>query len=115
MENVPNSIAQIYKDSFATILAQTVDTASLAQKVLLWVTFTYRTLTLEELQHALVVENQYTDIDVDDLPDEDVIVSSCGMFITSDRNTNEVRFVRKQICCFNSIVHFLQIVFWIRA
>ena len=107
MEDVHDSIAQIYKDSLDTVLAQPEDIASLALGVLLWVTFTYRPLTLAELQHALAVESGDTDIDLEALPDEDVLVSSCETFIAYDRNTNEVRFVRKQFCPFNSIVHFM--------
>ena len=109
LENVTNSVGEIYKDSYAIILAQPGAIASLAQKVLSWVTFTYRPLNLAELQHALAVESGDTDIDLEALPDEDVLVSSCGTFITYDRNTNEVRFVRKQFCSFNSIVHFMRL------
>lgn len=93
LKDIPDSIVQIYKDSFASILAQPVDIASLAPNALSWVTFTYRPLTLAELQDALVVEND----DHEDLPDEDVLVSSCENFITYDLNTNEIRFVRKHL------------------
>ena len=85
----------MYKDSFATIRAQPVEIASLAEKVLSWVTYTYRPLTLAELQHALAVKNEDSVVDLEDLPDEDVLVSSCGPFITYDRNINEVHFIRK--------------------
>ncbi|KAL8786478.1 MAG: hypothetical protein Q9195_008183 [Heterodermia aff. obscurata] len=97
LASVPNSIAQIYKESFDTILAQPLNIASLAERVLSWVTFTYRPLTLSELQHALAVKIEAADIDLDDLPDENVLVSSCKTFITYDPDFDEVRFIHSSV------------------
>ena len=84
--------------------------ASLPQKVLTWVTFVYRSLTPADLQYALAVENEDADIDLDDLLDEDMLVSSCGLFITYNRNTNEIPFIRKQFRSFISIVQVVRLV-----
>jgi len=58
-------------------------------------TYAYRSLTITELQHALVVQNDEETFDDGDVVIEEVIISVCCGLIVVDQNSKIVRLVRE--------------------
>jgi hypothetical protein len=56
----------------------------LARMVLSWITFAMRPLTTSELQHALAVEIGASELDEENLPDPEDMVSVCAGLVTID-------------------------------
>ena len=72
---------------------QTPGQVELALQVLEWITRAKRSLTVSELRHALAVELDSTDfrVDMDNLPDEDDLVSVCVGLVAVDKETGVIR------------------------
>ncbi|KAL6797092.1 ankyrin repeat-containing domain protein [Trichoderma sp. SZMC 28012] len=65
----------------------------LAIHVLSWITCARRRLTTLELQHALAVEIGKSDLDEDNLPEIEDLVSVCAGLVTVDEESNIIRLV----------------------
>ncbi|KAJ4857386.1 ankyrin repeats (3 copies) domain-containing protein [Trichoderma breve] len=65
----------------------------LAIQVLSWITCARRRLTTLELQHALAVEISKPDLDEDNLPEIEDLVSVCAGLVTVDEESNIIRLV----------------------
>ncbi|PTB50089.1 hypothetical protein M431DRAFT_524041, partial [Trichoderma harzianum CBS 226.95] len=65
----------------------------LAIQVLSWITCARRRLTTLELQHALAVEVGKSDLDEDNLPEIEDLVSVCAGLVTVDEESNIIRLV----------------------
>lgn len=59
------------------ICAQVADHANMAKKILYWIFYASRPLTMSEIQHAMAVEIGDVDFDEDGIPDEELILSIC--------------------------------------
>lgn len=71
-------------------------TQSLALRVLLWTVYAVRPLQLEELQHAVAVEElepHDASITEDCLTPHTIIINACAGIIKIDENSNVVRLV----------------------
>ncbi|KAF8432861.1 hypothetical protein BGX38DRAFT_226934 [Terfezia claveryi] len=67
--------------------------SELGMKVLLWLHLAYRPLKLEELQHALAVEQGDTQFEVDNIPSRKALLDCCLGLVLIDEETGTVRFV----------------------
>ena len=65
----------------------------LAKQVLLWITCAMRPLTTSELQHALAVELDESELDKDNLPEIEDMVSVCAGLVTVDEESNIIHLV----------------------
>jgi ankyrin repeat protein len=65
----------------------------LAKKLLCWISFALRPLTIEEIRNALAVKPGDTKIDEEALPNEDILVSLCAGLVTTDQKSRIVRLV----------------------
>ncbi|KAL8858999.1 MAG: hypothetical protein Q9178_004480 [Gyalolechia marmorata] len=95
LQSLPIEVDRTYKETLRRINDQNHDDISLAKQVLMWVFHARDPLTLIELQHAIatISLDGETDIDDDDLPDEDILVSVCAGIITVDQGSGQVRLV----------------------
>ncbi|KAI0205600.1 hypothetical protein F4808DRAFT_409655 [Astrocystis sublimbata] len=82
-----------YDDAMARIKGQLSCVADLALRTLFWITYSERYLTALELRHALGVEPGTTEFDDDNLPDLDLVVSSCCGLVTVDEKRDVIRLV----------------------
>ncbi|KAL6692003.1 hypothetical protein J3F84DRAFT_403077 [Trichoderma pleuroticola] len=69
------------------------DSRELAIQVLSWITCARRRLTTLELQHALAVEMGKSELDEDNLPEIEDLVSVCAGLVTVDEESNIIRLV----------------------
>ena len=75
------------------ILAQHPDYVALARKVLYWVFYAVRPLTVKEIQHALAVQPEDSSIDEDNIVDEELLVSVCTGIITIQKESGVIGLV----------------------
>ena len=75
------------------IKAQDADSWELAEHVLSWIIFAERQLMTTELQHALAVEVGELELNEENLPQIEDMVSVCAGLVTVDEESNIIRLV----------------------
>jgi ankyrin repeat protein len=96
LKNLPSgSIAydHAYNDAMFRIEGQVTDQEDLAKQVLSWITCAERPLNILELQYALAVEAGESELDEDNLPELEDMVSVCAGLVTIDKESNIIRLV----------------------
>lgn len=86
-------LERVYEQAMLRISGQNPAWKELAFKVLLWITFAKRQLTTLELQHALATKIGTSELDHDDLPDLEIMVSACAGLVTVDEESGIIRLV----------------------
>jgi len=82
-----------YKEAMERIEGQIEDSQELAKQVLSWITCAKRPLTTLELRHALAVEVGDSELDEENLPDIENMISVCAGLVTIDEESNIIRLV----------------------
>lgn len=75
------------------IAGQDQDSKELAMQVLAWITCARRVLKTSELQHALAVEENDLELNKENIPQIDDMVSVCSGLVTVDDNSGVIRLV----------------------
>ena len=75
------------------ISSQNKEYVDLANQVLGWILYAKRSLTVRELQHALSVVPDCTDIDEAALTDEESLISACAGIVTIDKESSVIRLI----------------------
>lgn len=75
------------------IEGQVTDQEELAKQVLSWITRAKRQLTTSELHHALAVEAGEQELDEDNLPYIEDMISLCAGLVTVDKESGVIRLV----------------------
>ncbi|EHK17626.1 uncharacterized protein TRIVIDRAFT_160183 [Trichoderma virens Gv29-8] len=86
-------LADAYNQTMLRINGQQPGFKDLAHKVLSCIICAERQLTITELQHALAVEVNDTELDEDNLPAIQVMVSVCDGLVIVDDDSNIIRLV----------------------
>ncbi|OCK74175.1 ankyrin, partial [Lepidopterella palustris CBS 459.81] len=82
-----------YKDALQRIKSQLDGHYELAKKVLSWITYARRPLTTAELCCALAVEPDEAELDPDNVPDVEDLLSVCAGLVVIDRESAIIRLV----------------------
>jgi ankyrin repeat protein len=82
-----------YEDAMKRIEGQIPEKEKLAKQVLSWITCARRPLTMLELQHALAVEADETELDKENFSEIDDMVSACAGLVTIDQESGIIRLV----------------------
>lgn len=82
-----------YKEAMERIEGQITDSQKLAKQVLSWITCAKRNLTTIELRQALAVEIGKLELDEENLPDIEDMISVCAGLVTVDKESATVRLV----------------------
>ncbi|KAG6986548.1 hypothetical protein G7Y79_00078g100020 [Physcia stellaris] len=95
LQNLPKELDTTYKEALQRIYDQNREDASLAEQVLMWVSYAASPLTITQLQHAVASLDLETGVDIDDedLPDEDILISVCAGLVAKDKESNIIRLV----------------------
>jgi hypothetical protein len=72
---------------------QAADVVVLAKRALLWIVYAFRPLQIQEIQHALAVREEDTDVDDEALTPANYITSVCAGLVTIDEQSNIIRLV----------------------
>jgi ankyrin repeat protein len=83
----------VYTEAIQRIEGQLKGHRELAKRVLSWITFAKRPLTTTEICCALAVEPEETEIDPDNVPDIEDIVSVCAGLVVVDQESALIRLV----------------------
>ncbi|KAL6814598.1 ankyrin repeat protein [Trichoderma camerunense] len=80
-------------ETMRRIRNQGLEFQQLALRALSWITCAMRQLSTFELQTALAVEKDSSEMDEDNIPEIEDIVSACAGLVTVDKSSNIVRLV----------------------
>jgi hypothetical protein len=94
LDKLPNEIDQIYDEAMERIERQS-NTKELAKRVLSWIIYASRPLTVEELRHALAVSPKMTKMDPRDLVFEWKLTSVCAGLVVIDKEQDIIRLARE--------------------
>ncbi|KAF7507240.1 hypothetical protein GJ744_010798 [Endocarpon pusillum] len=89
----PGAYDRAYDATMERIEGQVGDQEMLAKQVLSWITCAKRPMTTLELQHALAVESDDSELDEDNLPEVEDMVSVCAGLVTVDEESKIIRLV----------------------
>ena len=82
-----------YRDALQRIEGQLGGDYELAKKVLSWVTFAKRPLTTAKICCALAVEPEEAELDRENIPDVEDLVSVCAGLVVVDQESAVIRLV----------------------
>ncbi|KAH0536690.1 hypothetical protein FGG08_006456 [Glutinoglossum americanum] len=91
LRNLPKELDDTYDEAMQRIRGQDEEDAKLAERILYWISYAFRPLTVTEIKHALAVQPGDVDFDEEAMPD--VLVSICAGLVTVDRESNITRLV----------------------
>ena len=90
-------LAEAYHQTMERIRGQEAGFRQLAENVLSWITCAKRPLATSELQHALAVEVGEPEVDEENLPQIEDMVSVCAGLVTVDEESGIIRLVHYTI------------------
>src|ERR1051326_2063884 len=93
LQTLPTSVFETYDDVLKRIEDQNEDDRELAKKVLMWLSLSSRPLNMKELQHAVIIDESFAELDEDDVPNEKIIVSVCAGLVSLAANGGVVQLV----------------------
>ncbi|KAJ7576378.1 hypothetical protein C8J56DRAFT_800037 [Mycena floridula] len=95
---LPKGIMDSYDAAMARISAQGEAEEKLALQVFYWLAYAYRPLSIKELQHAVAVSEDMTDMDFDAVVDVEILTSICAGLV----------IIRKEYSHYEPIVHLVR-------
>jgi ankyrin repeat protein len=94
LDNLPEGLDSIYDELMRRIRLQNPrDHADLAIKVLGWIFYAVRPITVQELQHTLAIEEGDCNVDKDCIPDRDLLVSVCAGMVVMSHESDKITLV----------------------
>ncbi|KAH6909411.1 hypothetical protein BKA70DRAFT_1275956 [Coprinopsis sp. MPI-PUGE-AT-0042] len=93
LEDFPPRIEDVYQQTWNRILNQTPRLLTLARNILVWVLCATRSLTIEELRHAIATCPDTHQFDSSRLVDGATLMGFCHGLVNVEEETNLVRFV----------------------
>ena len=95
LKTLPTQVNATYDEVMVRIRAQNADDRGLAEKVLSWIVYARRPLSLLELQHAIAITPDMLDMDPEALVDELILIDVCAGLVIIDEKSSIIRLVRK--------------------
>ena len=95
LNGFPAQIADVYAQTWNRIVNQPTSKASLARRALLWIVYAKRSLSLEELRHAIAMCPDTHRFDPRRSAAPDVLVSVCCGLLVIEMETGLIRLVRE--------------------
>ena len=95
LEKLPEGFDGTYDDALERINRQSKRRKYMAYRVLSWISYAFRPLSLIELQYALAIREGMTKMDDNDLDDEEFLISICMGLVTVSEESHQVGLVRE--------------------
>ena len=95
LDKLPEEMDDTYDEAMERIERQDDNRKRLARRVLSWIIYVVRPLSVKELQHALAVVPDSTNIDPEDIIDDEILTSVCSGLVVIDEERNVIGLVRK--------------------
>jgi hypothetical protein len=93
LNSLPEGLDATYDEAIERIKAQSSDDFELARKVLYWINYALRPLTIKEIQIALAVRPGDHDLDEDGFSEEERLLSVCAGIVTIQREGQTIILV----------------------
>ena len=93
LRTLPIGLDESYSHAMDRIDLQDQDPRQLAYRILYWISYTLRPLTVNELRHALGVEPEESEFDEENLIEEGDLIAVCAGLVTTEQETQIVRLV----------------------
>ncbi|KAH6888313.1 hypothetical protein BKA70DRAFT_1572973 [Coprinopsis sp. MPI-PUGE-AT-0042] len=93
LEDFPRQIDEVYRQTWERIQHQAPDMFAVAKNALVWVLCATRSLTIEELRHAVATCPDTYKFDRRRLVDDDTLMGLCRGLVDVEEGTNIVRFI----------------------
>lgn len=93
LETLPAGPENTYKEAWERICAQKPQQAELGKKILLWILHSTRPLRVQEVQHALAMEEGDDQLYLDGLVDEQELTSFCAGLVVVDEQSGFIGLV----------------------
>ncbi|KFZ25020.1 hypothetical protein V502_00512 [Pseudogymnoascus sp. VKM F-4520 (FW-2644)] len=96
LKNLPKgstALNEAYNEAIKRIESQLPEESKLAKDVLSWITYAERQLTTKELSHGLAVETGKSELDEDNIPDIEDMISVCAGLVAVDEESDVIRLV----------------------
>ncbi|KFY05234.1 hypothetical protein O988_00146, partial [Pseudogymnoascus sp. VKM F-3808] len=96
LKNLPKgstALSKAYDEAIERIENQLPEESARAKRVLSWITYAKRQLTTKEISHALAVEPGETELDEDNIPDIEEVISVCAGLVAVDEESDVIRLV----------------------
>lgn len=93
LKNLPEGLYETYDEAIKRIREQDADDVKLAERVLSWISYALRPLTVKEIQHALAIQPGEKSVDEEAVLDEDLIIHVCAGLVTIDRESDVIRLI----------------------
>ena len=93
LQAMPSNIADAYESTLERILLQQPHRANLATKVIGWISHAERRLKVEELRHALAVEENTNCIDEENLTSTKIVLQVCMGLVFVDPAGEEMHLI----------------------
>jgi hypothetical protein len=95
LEQLPQEMDETYDEAMERIERQDDNCKQLAKRVLSWIIYAVQPLSVKEVQHALAVVPGSTNIDPEDIIDDEILTSVCSGLVVIDEERNVIGLVRK--------------------
>ena len=95
LEMLPEGVNDTYDEAMERVEQQDTRRKQLAKRVLSWITYASRPLSVKELQHALAVLPNTTGLDPEAIIDKEILTSVCAGLVVIDEKRNIIGLVRK--------------------
>ena len=95
LQKLPEGFDGTYDDAMERINQQPRKRKHMAYRVLSWISYAFRPLSLVELQYALAIREGMTEMDENDLDDEQYLISVCVGLVTVSEESHRVDLVRE--------------------
>ena len=93
LKTLPQELSDTYHEALQRIRGQNSTDRELAERILSWISYALKPLTWKELQCALAVEKDESELDEENLPDKALLTSLCAGLVMIDPNSNVIRLV----------------------
>ena len=95
LQNLPTEVNATYDEAMKRIQRQSAADKKLAERILSWITYSRRPLSYQELQHALAVTPEMTDMITEALVDKCFLIDICAGLVIIDDQSQIIRLARK--------------------
>src|ERR1700738_3713265 len=95
--SVPEELFVLYDDIMETISAHDRGSEGIAQKVLSWIFYAKRPLTMTELREAIEVCDEDVSLEEQNLMQVEAIIEECRSFVRHDVDEGVVSFSHEQV------------------
>ncbi|KAJ7578114.1 hypothetical protein C8J56DRAFT_869025, partial [Mycena floridula] len=93
LQTLPKEINNSYDETMRRIKAQGEDDCTLAHQVFMWLTYVQRPLKMRELQYALAVSPEMTEMEEDAIVDVELLTAVCAGLVIVEEVSTVVRLV----------------------